>query len=91
MAIVSRTVSLTESQRQRIIEALTRLNALRPCTRCGEPQFHLLNEVFGNGSAMRGGWPSTTVVPTVAIACRNCGCLYHFMAANFLSLQEMGL
>ena len=79
----------TEAERQRIINALTERGATRPCSRCGNPRFALLDgyfsELLGDGLNFNFGGP---VVPSVVLACEKCGYIVQH-ALGVLGLLDM--
>ena len=67
---------ITQEQKRRIINALENVGALRPCPRCGNNNFTLLDGYFNQsiqtelgGTVILGG-PS---VPSVVVVCTKCG------------------
>ena len=66
---------LSESIKQKIVEKLKEKGASLPCPRCGNNSFTLLDGYFNqaiqtNFKGMVIGGPS---VPTIGVACTNCG------------------
>jgi len=76
---------LSESEKQRIAGALSQRRANRPCPRCGNEHFSLLDgysiQVLQQDfkSIVIGGGP---IVPAVGVACNNCGFIaFHALGA----------
>jgi hypothetical protein len=75
---------ISEDEKKRIIDALNAKLAVHPCPRCGNPSFTLLpgyiNQPLSEqiSQIVLGG----LTVPTIAVACTNCG---------FLSLHAAGV
>lgn len=74
--------------RDKIVEILEQKNANKPCHRCGNDQFALIEDYSNiilqkeiGGSLVLGG----PAVPVVLIACGNCG------AITFHALGALGL
>ena len=68
---------LSNSDKQRIIEALKQAGAKLPCPRCGNNQFSLLDGYFNNTvqTELRGLVLGGTSVPSVVVVCSRCGFL----------------
>lgn len=66
-----------KEERDRIIAALDKKNATRPCPRCGNESFAIISGYFAHfvqprlGAVAFGG-PS---IPTAVVTCTNCGWL----------------
>jgi ribosomal protein S27AE len=57
-----------------IIQALSKKGVTKPCPRCGHPHFSVVAETsipINYNPMIIGG--DTSVVPTVIVACSNCG------------------
>lgn len=70
---------------KRIIEALNKKGATKPCPRCGHLHFSVVTETFipvGGDSKLD---PYGPVVPIVIIACGNCG----FVTQHALGALEL--
>ncbi len=66
---------LSQEERDKIVEALNKKHATKPCPRCGNNSFSLVGGYFNhfiqlNLSGVSIGGPS---VPTVVAVCTNCG------------------
>lgn len=77
---------LTDEQKGKILKALSDRGVTRPCARCGNPQFSLIDTLsaipLGDGkSIIIGG----QVVPSAVVACTKCG------AVSFHALGVLGL
>lgn len=81
-----------KSRATRIIDALNDKGATKPCPRCGHLHFGVVAETaipidFDTKIPILTGGP---VVPTVIIACNNCGFVtQHALGALGLSPEEM--
>ena len=80
---------LSEEKKQKIIMALENRGATRPCPRCGNNSFTLLDGYFNQTiqTELKGlviGGPS---VPSVVVACNRCGLLNQH-ALGVLGLLE---
>jgi hypothetical protein len=90
---VNYTYTLTPEQKQQIIASLQAKQASRPCSRCGNSNFSLMDFVFLaplHSSAPRHIVAAPQSVPTVAVACTNCGALYHHLLGVLVPLEEYG-
>ena len=79
---------MSPEQAANIIRVLQQRNATRPCPRCGNQHFTLLEGFFNqpvSGDYFSGGffaYPQGPTVPSVVTACSNCG---------FLSQHALGV
>ncbi len=78
---------MTPEQAREVIEALSTRGATRPCPRCGNAQFTLLEGFFnqplsGDLTAASGTFSNGPTVPSVVTACARCG---------FLSQHALGV
>lgn len=77
---------MTSDQANEIIQALKQRGATRPCPRCGNAHFTLLegffNQPLSGDPAMPSGLSSGPTVPSVVTACGRCG---------FLSQHALGV
>jgi hypothetical protein len=91
--VVSTFITLTPAQKDRIVAQLKEKTAIKPCARCGNPNFNLLDFVFVNPIASPPPLQTFTgpTVPTVAVGCTRCGALYHHLLGILLPLAEFGL
>jgi len=81
-------VSWPADWQQRLIEALTRTNADRPCPRCGHDDFQLLDGYVSLPVQARLGDGPIASVPTVATVCERCGFLSQHVV-NVLLANEI--
>jgi len=71
---------VTEDEKGKIIAALNTKGAVRPCARCGHPQFSLVDGFFNQSliqkieelGVLTIGGPS---IPSIMTACNRCGAL----------------
>jgi hypothetical protein len=66
---------LSKEEQDKIIQALDRVGATKPCPRCGNPTFSLVGGYFNHFvqqslSGVSLGGPS---IPTAVVVCSNCG------------------
>jgi hypothetical protein len=84
--------SIPEQQKQRIVQELQKRGANRPCPRCGNMTFTLLDGYFNQSLT---GTVSATIViggptiPSIVTACTQCGFLsQHALGALGLLREE---
>ena len=89
---------LNLEQKKRITEELKRKGALRPCARCGNGDFGILDYIFANNPQQIAGAyqfaspnPLGGSYPTIALFCTNCGAVYYHVLGMLIPLQEFGL
>ena len=81
-------VSWPPDWQQKLIDALTRANADRPCPRCGHDDFQLLDGYVSLAVQARLGDGPVASVPTVATVCERCGFLSQHVV-NVLLASEI--
>jgi len=70
---------LSEKDKQKIISTLTERRATLPCPRCGNSQFTLIDGYFNETvqTELKGIVIGGLSVPSVVIACNQCGFMSH--------------
>ena len=81
-------VSWPPDWQQKLIDALTRASADRPCPRCGHEDFQLLDGYVSLPVQARLGDGPVASVPTVATVCDRCGYLSQHVV-NVLLANEI--
>lgn len=83
---------IPQEQKERIVNALRERGAVLPCPRCGNRNFVLLDGYFYH--TLQFELPSISLggagVPTIAIACTNCGFLSEHALGALGVLPEGG-
>lgn len=90
MAIVPTGLTLTAQQKEELAAELHKRNAMRPCARCGNDKFAILDYVFANPPVTNIGLPGPGF-PTIAVVCTNCGVFYHHLLGLLFPLGEFNL
>ena len=80
-------VSWPPDWQQKLIDALTRANADRPCPRCGHDDFQLLDGYVSLPVLARLGDGPVASVPTVATICERCGFLAQHVVNVLLATE----
>ena len=68
-------VSWPPEWQQKLIEALVKAGADRPCPRCGHPDFNLLDGYVGQPLQAKLAEGPSSSISTVATICERCGYL----------------
>ncbi len=87
-------VFLNESQKQKVIDALTTVGAVKPCPRCDNPTFATADTAFAR--PLQTSLPQILIagsyVVTVAVFCTNCGFLSeHAIGVLGLTIADLQL
>ena len=80
-------VSWPPDWQQKLIDALTRSGADKPCPRCGHDDFQLLDGYVSLPVQARLGDGPVASVPTVATVCDRCGFLSQHVVNVLLSSE----
>ena len=80
-------VSWPPDWQQKLIDALTRASADKPCPRCGHDDFQLLDGYVSLPVQARLGDGPVASVPTVATVCDRCGFLSQHVVNVLLSSE----
>ena len=80
-------VSWPQDWQQKLIEALDRVGADRPCPRCGHEDSQLLDGYVSLPVQARLGDGPVASVPTVATVCERCGYLSQHVVNVLLSTE----
>jgi hypothetical protein len=74
--------NLTDAQKQAVIDALVKHGATKPCPRCDNQKFTLLDGYFNPSiTPESGGSMGKEVVPSILTVCTRCG---------YLSIHALG-
>jgi len=76
---------LSEDQKNKIIEVLNELGAVRPCPRCENDSFALLDNIYNQPPRLRPiGSHNGPKIPSIVVICDRCG----FISQHALFILE---